>query len=108
MRLVENYEKAFRDKYEKITDNQLKNVHLLMDIMFLKFNDILNEQTVNNLALIANVHPNHLMDLMSLHDQQNAQLREKQEKLEQASEKIAEELPEKIRKVKRGPKNKVE
>lgn len=74
MRLVELFEHTWAAKYANSYQPEIRDAMLLMDAMFLKFNGILSDESVNVLAGHANVHPSHVGKILLEHDKQNAEI----------------------------------
>jgi hypothetical protein len=89
-RTIDKFEEAWKWKYSQNPSQEVKDHMLLADCLFLIGFDILNVPMLDLLSSIANVHPNHVKNLLNKFNQENEDLRKKQ-----AEEKVvANETPE--------------
>lgn len=88
-RLIHSYQDTFNEKYSFPLSQTARDCSLLMDVMVLVKIGIFNEVTLNNLALAANVHPDHIKKIIIQNDKEAT---EGQAKLDAEKENISKNL----------------
>ncbi len=92
MRLIEHFQQTILDKYKLPLPEVSKNCSLLMDTIFLKALNILNDESVEFLAQAANVHPKFIGQIMLDFDRENQELKLKEPTNEPEADKAEEKV----------------
>lgn len=96
MGMLDNYGKALEQKYSQKTESEIRDTHLLMDILFLNSFNILNAKTVGDLAFLANVHPDYVTKIAGEFEAENHKLmaEKEAEEIKKNTAEISDVLPE--------------